>query len=119
MDITKCGDLTCPKRANCKRFMAESDQYWQSYFCESPRQGLVCREYWPMLDYNITYEYVDITNRIMLISDIGIAEIFPIKDGHVAYVRLAECDCCNFDKIAANTKEGVEELIKFCELFLT
>lgn len=118
MDITKCGDLTCPKRANCKRFMAENDQNWQSYFCETPRQGLVCREYWPIVDFELTYKYDVISDRLQIFNIMGIAEIFPIKNGHVAHVKLVGCDCCKFDKIAANTKDGVMELVEFCELLL-
>ena len=31
MDITKCTNETCPKKASCYRYLAEVNPYYQSY----------------------------------------------------------------------------------------
>ena len=45
VDYTKCQDETCPLRDKCYRYMAHSNEAWQSYFMHSPREGDECREF--------------------------------------------------------------------------
>lgn len=45
-DITMCKDGTCPKKESCYRFTAHKDEFWQSYFVESPRKENECDYLW-------------------------------------------------------------------------
>lgn len=49
-DITMCNDRACPERGNCYRAQAPVNEYRQSYFMGSPRDGSTCTHYWPMQD---------------------------------------------------------------------
>ena len=45
-DITMCRGDDCPKRETCYRFTAIPDQYWQSWFVETPEyKNGECHEY--------------------------------------------------------------------------
>lgn len=47
-DITMCKDEKCPLKKSCYRHEAEADEYWQSFFSESPRLlDDSCEYYWP------------------------------------------------------------------------
>jgi len=46
VDICKCSDSECPKCKTCYRFVSIPDEYWQSYFRNSPRDGDKCDRYW-------------------------------------------------------------------------
>ena len=59
-DITMCTDGECPKKRSCYRYEAEADEYWQSFFSESPRVGDNCEYYWLM---NKQQENQDETNK--------------------------------------------------------
>lgn len=50
-DITMCKDSECAARLNCYRYNAAPNQYMQSYFTKSPRNGDTCAEYWHNLDW--------------------------------------------------------------------
>jgi len=45
-DITMCRDGTCPKKEQCYRFTANKNEFWQSYFTESPRKSEDCEYFW-------------------------------------------------------------------------
>lgn len=40
--ITKCNDKKCKLKEQCYRFTAENNEFRQSYFLESSRQGNKC-----------------------------------------------------------------------------
>ena len=46
-DITMCKDTACPKAKDCYRMNAPINEYWQSYFMNSPRQGDKCECFYP------------------------------------------------------------------------
>lgn len=52
-DITKCNDKDCPLKDTCYRYWSESDEYMQSYFTESPRNGDKCEHYWKRQPYKV------------------------------------------------------------------
>jgi hypothetical protein len=45
-DITKCKGEGCPVKENCYRFTALADEYYQSYFVESPFKDGKCDMFW-------------------------------------------------------------------------
>ena len=51
-DITKCKGGNCTMKYTCYRFLAEDNEYRQSYFMKVPSKGLdennqtICDEYW-------------------------------------------------------------------------
>jgi hypothetical protein len=45
-DITKCHGDNCPVKEDCYRFTAKPDEYWQSWFTESPIENGKCDMYW-------------------------------------------------------------------------
>lgn len=46
-DIAKCSNEKCTNKKNCKRFMCESDPFWQSYGNFAPDENGKCLFYWP------------------------------------------------------------------------
>jgi hypothetical protein len=72
-DITKCADATCPKNNVCYRYIAPYNEFWQSYFAESPRHGDECDEFW--LDkLALDKEIVDMTKdkAVNLVESLGL-----------------------------------------------
>lgn len=51
-DITMCQDKDCPMKDHCYRYTAIANEYYQSYFTESPRKDLQCDEFWDNKEYN-------------------------------------------------------------------
>ena len=49
-DITLCNDKACPDRGDCYRAQAPVNEYRQTYFMNSPRDGTTCTYHWPMSD---------------------------------------------------------------------
>lgn len=50
-DITMCPDRECPKAPTCHRSEQSGTPvtpHWQSWFTFSPREGITCKEYWPV-----------------------------------------------------------------------
>lgn len=48
-DIALCENTACPNHRLCYRFMAEPDQYRQSYSDFSPAPGDAhCEHFWPL-----------------------------------------------------------------------
>jgi hypothetical protein len=45
-DITMCPGTDCPHKEKCYRFTAKPDEYWQSYFMNSPIKDGKCEYYW-------------------------------------------------------------------------
>ena len=46
-DISMCLDTECPSRVHCYRFRAIPNQYRQSYFVDTQREGKPkCDHYW-------------------------------------------------------------------------
>lgn len=45
-DITMCRGTDCPKRKKCYRFMAKPNEYRQSYFVATPRDGKECNYFY-------------------------------------------------------------------------
>ena len=45
-DITMCRDTECKDKKTCYRYNAPSNQYYQSYFVDSPRTEDGCKYYW-------------------------------------------------------------------------
>jgi hypothetical protein len=45
-DITMCKDNECKNKNTCYRYNAPSNQYYQSYFADSPRKENDCEYYW-------------------------------------------------------------------------
>ena len=45
-DITMCLGIDCPQKEKCYRFTAKPDEYWQSYFIDSPIKDGKCEMYW-------------------------------------------------------------------------
>lgn len=40
-----CSDKTCERRVHCYRYRALANEYRQSYFMDSPREGASCSAY--------------------------------------------------------------------------
>jgi hypothetical protein len=51
-DITKCKDEICKLKQTCKRYIAKSNDMYQSYFMQSPltiiNDKQVCEFYWEL-----------------------------------------------------------------------
>lgn len=67
MDITKCSDSKCPVRGHCRRFTAESNNYYQSYFVDSPAEYeddnfVTCKVFWGTEQESILNLLKDIAN---------------------------------------------------------
>lgn len=45
-DITMCNGDGCPIKQICYRFTATPDENRQSYFVDSPNDGLLCDHFW-------------------------------------------------------------------------
>lgn len=47
-DITKCLGIDCPLKDKCKRYLAKTNKYYQSYFIGSPydKEKKECSEFW-------------------------------------------------------------------------
>lgn len=61
-DITKCGDELCPMKDKCRRYNAKENDYWQSWFSESPRDGDKCDMFWGDQSEAIFNQLKDILN---------------------------------------------------------
>ncbi len=46
MDGTMCTGTDCPKKENCYRFTAKSNEYRQAYFTKPPIKDGKCEMYW-------------------------------------------------------------------------
>jgi hypothetical protein len=50
-DITMCDGYTCPIKKQCYRYMANANDYYQSYFADDPRDHKGnCSFYWRLLN---------------------------------------------------------------------
>ena len=38
-DISKCNNTDCPSHKECWRYLAPSDEHWQSYAAFEPQEG--------------------------------------------------------------------------------
>jgi len=49
-DISKCPGTDCPMRDSCYRYIAPSNNFWQSYFTTAPIEVSEnkCEYYWPI-----------------------------------------------------------------------
>lgn len=45
-DITKCLGTGCPYKESCFRYTATPNEYWQSYFIDSPIKNGKCEMFW-------------------------------------------------------------------------
>ena len=46
-DITMCANQECPKRLDCKRYIAIPNKIWQSYFTTYPEAyDGKCKHFW-------------------------------------------------------------------------
>lgn len=45
-DITKCDGIGCDLKEQCLRFTANTNQDYQSWFIESPKEGEECKYFW-------------------------------------------------------------------------
>lgn len=50
-DITKCKGTNCPLKDNCKRYLDEADNLYQSFFMEIPFENNEC-EYFLNINYD-------------------------------------------------------------------
>ena len=44
-DITMCNGVGCEAKHTCYRYTAKPNEYRQSYFLETPKDGDVCAQY--------------------------------------------------------------------------
>jgi len=49
-DITCCNDTECPLKDKCYGWTANKNEYYQSYFIESPREWDNCEYFYPLKD---------------------------------------------------------------------
>ena len=65
-DITKCNGDNCPVKEQCYRFTADSSEYRQSWFAETPgkivEDKFTCDMYWGQNAQSIWKQLKDITN---------------------------------------------------------
>ena len=50
-DIAKCKGKSCPIKKKCYRYVAEADEYRQSYFTTSPydKEKKECQSFWEVV----------------------------------------------------------------------
>lgn len=60
MDITMCRDYNCPKREKCLRYNAKPNDFYQSYFVESPKKNITDTNK-KFCDYYIQTNVIDVS----------------------------------------------------------
>ena len=56
-DITMCKNEGCIKRADCYRYMAKPNPYWQAYCVFDPEDTGNCDHYWPVIVLEVEEEF--------------------------------------------------------------